>query len=109
MSAAIVAFGAVSALGEGSAAVSAGEIGASARVAIATDDELRAAGLAKPFVARAVPGAPAPPEARGGALSPFAFDTAAVLLDRALGDCMRDLDAALPGWRARLAERTAPI
>jgi 3-oxoacyl-[acyl-carrier-protein] synthase II len=98
MSAAIVAFGAVSALGEGSAAVSAGEVGASARVAIAPDDELREAGLAKPFVARAAPSAPG---AHDGAPPPFAFDAAAVLLDRALGDCMRDLDGALPGWRAR--------
>jgi 3-oxoacyl-[acyl-carrier-protein] synthase-1/3-oxoacyl-[acyl-carrier-protein] synthase II len=84
MSAAIVAFGAVSALGEGAAAVSAGEAGAPARTAIARDDELSAAGLARPFAARV-------PEVAG--------DRATAILGRALASCMAELDRARPGWR----------
>jgi 3-oxoacyl-[acyl-carrier-protein] synthase II len=81
----IVAFGAVSALGEGADAVSAGEVGAPARVVIARDDELVRAGLTRPFAARAWPPGP------GG--------RAAGLLGRALSLCATDLDARRAGWR----------
>jgi 3-oxoacyl-[acyl-carrier-protein] synthase-1/3-oxoacyl-[acyl-carrier-protein] synthase II len=81
---AIVAFGAVSALGEGRAAASAGEVGAAARVAIARDEALVRAELSRPFAARA---------AIGG------DDRATALLARALTTCTEDLDRARPGWR----------
>jgi hypothetical protein len=52
MSVAIIAFGALSALGEGSAAVSAGDPGEPARVVLGRDPELERAGLDRPFAAR---------------------------------------------------------
>jgi 3-oxoacyl-[acyl-carrier-protein] synthase-1/3-oxoacyl-[acyl-carrier-protein] synthase II len=82
---AIVAFGAVSALGEGASAVSAGVVGEAARLGIARDDELARAGLARPFVARAFVG--------------DAEDRATALLGRALAACVADLDGVRPGWR----------
>jgi 3-oxoacyl-[acyl-carrier-protein] synthase II len=81
----IVAIGAVSALGEGTDAACAGEVGAPARVAIARDEELVRAGLARPFAARAWP-------VGGG-------DRVTALLDRALTACSSDLDRVRPGWR----------
>jgi 3-oxoacyl-[acyl-carrier-protein] synthase II len=84
---AIVAFGAVSALGEGVAAASAGEVGAPARVAIARDEELERAGLLRPFAARV-------------ALDPGdAGDRATAILARALRACTGRLDVLRPGWR----------
>jgi 3-oxoacyl-[acyl-carrier-protein] synthase-1/3-oxoacyl-[acyl-carrier-protein] synthase II len=82
---AILAYGAISALGEGAAAADAGTIGSPARVAIARDDELVRAGLARPFAARA----------------PVAENEhrATVLLDRALAACASELDRVRPGWR----------
>ena len=82
---AIIAFGAVSALGEGASAVSAGVLGAAARIGITRDDELVRAGLARPFVARAQVGEPE--------------DRATTLLRRALGSCASDLDRVRPAWR----------
>jgi len=82
---AIVAFGAVSALGEGASAVSAGVVGETARLGITPDDELTRAGLGRPFVARAFVG--------------DAEDRATALLERALAACVTDLDRARPGWR----------
>ena len=87
MSAAIIALGAVSALGEGLAAGGVGEIGARARVAIAHDEDLARAGLARPFAARI-------PHARKDGSDP-----AAVLLTQALLACAADLDLVRPGWR----------
>jgi 3-oxoacyl-[acyl-carrier-protein] synthase-1/3-oxoacyl-[acyl-carrier-protein] synthase II len=83
---AVIAYGAVSAFGEGAAATSAGEVGLPARVAIARDEELAAAGLARPFAARAWP--------------PGGEGRAAALLERALTLCATDLDASRPAWRA---------
>jgi 3-oxoacyl-[acyl-carrier-protein] synthase II len=83
---AIVAFGAVSALGEGRAAASAGVPGLRAQGAIGRDAELASAGLARPFVARA-------------ASLDFGEERAASLLERALGGCLDDLDRARPTWR----------
>jgi 3-oxoacyl-[acyl-carrier-protein] synthase II len=82
----IVAFGAVSALGEGRAAATAGHIGDVARVAIARDDRLAKAGMARPFAARAT-------------LVGSDSDGATSLLARALASCARDLDVSRPGWR----------
>ena len=82
---AIIAFGAVSALGEGASAVSAGVVGEVARLGIAHDDELARAGLARPFVARALIG--------------DAEDRATALLGRALAGCVAELDGVRPGWR----------
>ncbi len=82
---AIVAFGAVSSLGEGASAVSAGVIGEAARLGITRDSELVHAGLARPFVARASIGAPE--------------DRATALLERALTACVSGLDRVRPGWR----------
>jgi 3-oxoacyl-[acyl-carrier-protein] synthase II len=81
---AVVAFGAVSALGEGAAAASAGELGARARGAIARDEELAQAGLARPFAARASLG--------------DCDDRATALLERAIAGCVSELDRARPGW-----------
>jgi 3-oxoacyl-[acyl-carrier-protein] synthase II len=82
---AVVAFGAISALGEGAAAASAGEVGAPARVAIARDEELVRAGLARPFAARAWP--------------LHADCAATALLERALTSCASELDRVRAGWR----------
>ena len=83
----IVAFGAISGLGEGAAAAPAGEPGTPARVAIARDEELVRAGLARPFAARAAMATP-PGEGRAEAL-----------LVRAATACFAELDATRPGWR----------
>jgi 3-oxoacyl-[acyl-carrier-protein] synthase II len=83
---AIVAFGAVSALGEGASAVHAGVVGETARLGITRDPELVRAGLARPFVARA--------------LVEDCEDRATALLLRALGACAADLDRSRPGWRS---------
>ena len=93
MSAAIVAYGAVSALGEGPSAASAGEIGARARVAIVRDEELVGAGFARPFVARV--------KDLGRLDAVDERDRADVILARALAACARALDAELPEWRSR--------
>lgn len=82
---AIIASGAISALGEGRSAATAGEVGDRAPLAIARDEELARAGLARPFAARAWP---LGDDAR-----------AAGLLERALIGCAADLDGARPGWR----------
>jgi 3-oxoacyl-(acyl-carrier-protein) synthase len=82
----MVAFGAVSALGEGAAAAGAGEIGEVARVEIRRDEELASAGLARPFAARAWP---EPPEEL----------RATALLERALAGCALELDRLRPFWR----------
>jgi len=84
-SVAIVAFGAISALGEGRAAFRAGEAGEAAAVAIGLDAELAQAGLGRPFAARA---AIAPSE-----------DRATDLLAYALDSCAANLDVARPNWR----------
>jgi 3-oxoacyl-[acyl-carrier-protein] synthase-1/3-oxoacyl-[acyl-carrier-protein] synthase II len=86
MSAAIVAFGAISALGKGALAVSAGEAGKPARVVLARDEELVRAGLARPFAARAE-------------LPKSSEDRASALLGEAMVGCVDELDRALPGWR----------
>lgn len=87
---AILAWGAVSGLGEGEAAFSAGAPGERARVAIARDPALEAAGLARPFASRAGTGdRAADGEDRATALLSFAFSA-----------CALSLDEALPGWRA---------
>ena len=85
-SVAIVAFGAISSLGEGRDAVSAGEVGAPARVAIQRDEELARAGLARPFAARAWPMSPS--------------GRAAGMLGRAIAACVEELGRVRPGWRA---------
>jgi 3-oxoacyl-[acyl-carrier-protein] synthase-1/3-oxoacyl-[acyl-carrier-protein] synthase II len=84
MSAVILAFGAISALGEGAAAISAGEIGAAPRVAIARDEELVAAGLARPFAAR---------------VDIAGEDRATSMIARSLAGCAAELDRSRPGWR----------
>jgi len=87
---AVVAFGAVSALGEGAVAASAGEVGQPARVAIAHDEELAAAGLLRPFAART----PA------GVWSSGAADLrVTALIERALDGCVLQLDRRRPSWR----------
>ncbi|MDB4945275.1 MAG: 3-oxoacyl-[acyl-carrier-protein] synthase [Labilithrix sp.] len=90
---AVVAYGALSGLGEGEAAVGVGAPGEPAPRSIARDPELEAAGLSRPFCAR-VPGA-------SPASSTEPADRATMLLDRALAACTAELDVALPGWRAR--------
>ena len=82
----IIASGAISSLGEGREAASAGEVGAPARVAIGRDEELASAGLVRPFAARAWPMAP------GG--------RAEGMLGRALSSCLVDLDRVRPLWRS---------
>ena len=83
---AIVAFGAVSALGDHWAAVHAGSLGAPAIVAIERDPELAAAGLGRPFAARVGRSIHA-----GGAEA---------ILSKALANCAAELDVLRPGWRA---------
>lgn len=89
MSCAVVAYGAISALGEGEAALGVGTIGEIAPAAVARDPELVAAGLQRPFCARAkVP-------------VPEGADSATVLVERALSACAAELDRSLPGWRSK--------
>ena len=85
MSAAIVAFGAVSGLGRGARAVSAGELGESARVATAFDAQLEDAGLTRPFCARV------------SGLDDDG-DRATQLLAYAMRECRLMLDDAVPDW-----------
>lgn len=86
---AVVAWGAVSGLGRGVLALGRAREGEPCRAVVARDAELEAAGLARPFCARA----PAPSGGQG--------DRATALLEIALSDCAAALDEALPGWRAR--------
>ncbi len=83
----IIAFGALSSLGRGRAAVSAGELGAPAQVALSPDPELAAASLHRVLVGRVDRR-----EGEGG-------DRATTLLALALGDAIAGLDEQRPGWR----------
>jgi 3-oxoacyl-[acyl-carrier-protein] synthase-1/3-oxoacyl-[acyl-carrier-protein] synthase II len=85
----VVAIGAVSALGVGREAYDVAREGEPARSAIRRDPELEAAGLRRPFAARA-------PASVGAAFA----DRATGLLASALADAARALDAARPGFRA---------
>ncbi|MEO5730112.1 MAG: beta-ketoacyl synthase N-terminal-like domain-containing protein, partial [Byssovorax sp.] len=85
----VIAAGAVSPFGLGDEATSAGAVGAPARIAISRDAVLEAAGLRRPFMARA-------PAAIGVAAS---SDRAADLLVAALTQVASALDATRPGWR----------
>jgi 3-oxoacyl-[acyl-carrier-protein] synthase-1/3-oxoacyl-[acyl-carrier-protein] synthase II len=85
---AIVAAGACSPLGIGAEAVRAGRAGERAALCVARDEELVASSLARPYVARARVDAPA------------SIDRATALLEHALAECARELDAALPGWQS---------
>jgi 3-oxoacyl-[acyl-carrier-protein] synthase II len=87
---AIVAAGAVSALGRGEQATSVGKPGESPRSLVKEDPELARTGLKKPRAARV-------PEA----LLPSESDRARSLLALAAGDLVAELDRELPGWRAR--------
>jgi 3-oxoacyl-[acyl-carrier-protein] synthase-1/3-oxoacyl-[acyl-carrier-protein] synthase II len=94
VSVAIVAYGAVSGLGRGDDAASAGAVGEPARVAIRQDDELAKAGFAKPFASRArLDDPPATGDERE--------DRATRILAMSLADCALEMDAALPGWRGK--------
>ncbi len=85
----VIAAGAVSSFGLGDEATPAGAVGEPARTAISRDAVLEAAGLRRPFVARA-------PAAIGVAAS---SDRATDLLVAALAQVASALDAARPGWR----------
>lgn len=84
-----VAVGAVSGLGLGAEAYRAGIAGEPARSALQRDAALEAAGLARPFAARA-------PAALGVTAG---SDRATDLLRAALGQALSALDVARPGWR----------
>jgi 3-oxoacyl-[acyl-carrier-protein] synthase II len=86
--AAVLAAGAISALGMGVDAFSVGALGKMARVAVGTDPELVRAGLLRPVAARA-PRLPAQHH-----------DPAADLLAYALDACLGQLSVARPGWRS---------
>lgn len=85
----IVAVGAVSALGAGRAAYAVAEVGKAAPVAIARDEILERAGLARPFAARVAD------------VEPPGCDRATWLLDRVFDQVSRALDERLSGWRQR--------
>ena len=87
----VIAVGAVSPFGLGDEATPAAVAGEPARVAITRDAVLEAAGLRRPFVARA-------PAALGEAPAPSG-DRAADLLLAALAQVTAALDATRPGWR----------
>jgi 3-oxoacyl-[acyl-carrier-protein] synthase II len=91
LSCAVIAFGALSALGEGESALGVGAVGAPAQIALGRDPELEAAGLLRPFCGRVH----AIDELTGDG------DRATALLQRALAACAEQLDAVLPGWRAK--------
>lgn len=84
----LVARAALSGLGRGARAVSAGEPGAAATVATVVDEELSRAGLARPFAAR-VDGLP------------IEGDRATSLLRAAFGDLVASLDRDVPEWKTR--------
>ncbi|MBX3227184.1 MAG: 3-oxoacyl-ACP synthase [Labilithrix sp.] len=79
----VVAYGAISALGRGDAAFRVSS--ERERTCVRRDEELSAAGLRRPYCARA--------DISGTA------DRATLLLDAALADCMQMLDRVRPGWR----------
>ena len=85
---AIVAAGAVSALGTGEAAVAVGPLGALPPSAVARDEQLAAAGFERPFTARI-------------AGSTHERDRAAAWLEHAGRQLRAELDGVLPGWRER--------
>ncbi|MDF2692958.1 MAG: 3-oxoacyl-[acyl-carrier-protein] synthase [Labilithrix sp.] len=84
---AIVARGVVSPLGEGEQAFGTLEVGAPETSRVVRDEELAAAGLAKPFAARA------------RLVVPEGVDRATALLEHAFTACARELDDSLLGWR----------
>src|SRR5262245_58587097 len=86
----VIAVGAVSALGLGAEAYRVARQGEPARSALAHDETLAAAGLARPFAGRA-------PTDLGVARS---ADRAADLLLAALTQTIASLDAVRPAWRA---------
>jgi len=88
MSVAVIARGAWSPLGNGLAATRTAPVGEPASSCSARDAELAAAGLLRPFLARAA------------VRVPPATDRATALLADALAACLRELDAALPEWRS---------
>jgi 3-oxoacyl-[acyl-carrier-protein] synthase-1/3-oxoacyl-[acyl-carrier-protein] synthase II len=85
----VIAAGAVSPFGLGDAATPAGVVGAPAERRITLDPILEAAGLRRPFSARA-------PDDVG---VPASDDRATDLLVAALSQVAASLDAARPGWR----------
>jgi 3-oxoacyl-[acyl-carrier-protein] synthase-1/3-oxoacyl-[acyl-carrier-protein] synthase II len=88
MSAAIVAYGAISGLGRGEAAASAGSVGEPARIVTKDDAELAASKLARPFCSRAE-------------LESSDPDRATTILRVAMDDLFRALDARMPDWRGK--------
>ncbi|AKV01773.1 3-oxoacyl-[acyl-carrier-protein] synthase, KASII [Labilithrix luteola] len=95
MKTAILAFGAISALGEGQDALGLVPVGRPAERGMRRDAELERAALLRPFCARA-DGAGDSSLAR----APGEPDRATALLSRAFEACARELDALLPEWRA---------
>jgi 3-oxoacyl-[acyl-carrier-protein] synthase II len=83
---AIVAAGAVSALGTGEAAFGVGPPGAMPPSAVARDEELAAAGFERPCAARIT-------------RAPGQLDRAAAWLDHAARELRAELDQAWPAWR----------
>lgn len=88
----IVAFGALSALGEGREAFRVAGLGEAPRVAVGRDAELVTADLARPFAARV-----ALPEETPSSPS----ERSIRLVVAAARACAEDLDRVLPGWRSR--------
>jgi 3-oxoacyl-[acyl-carrier-protein] synthase II len=88
MSAAIIAFSALSGLGRGQAAIGVGEVGEAARSAIQPDPELTRAKLARPFCARVTEDVFVTDE-----------DRATVILRAAMNDLTHELDAGDTAWR----------
>jgi 3-oxoacyl-[acyl-carrier-protein] synthase-1/3-oxoacyl-[acyl-carrier-protein] synthase II len=86
----VLAVGAVSALGLGRAAYQSAFEGEPARVALARDPALQAAGLAKPFAGRAPSSLGVPPSE----------DRALDLLSSAFSQVIASLDAVRPAWRS---------
>jgi 3-oxoacyl-[acyl-carrier-protein] synthase-1/3-oxoacyl-[acyl-carrier-protein] synthase II len=84
---AVVAAGAVSALGVGERAVTVGGVGEAAKTAIARDEVLAHEGLERPFAARA-------------AGIGDSTDRAAALLTLAAENLVRELDLVLRSWRS---------
>lgn len=85
---AIIAAGVVSPLGEGPAGYSVGELGMRPESCVTHDSELAAAGLRRPRSARVSLDAPG------------AEDRAQLLLRRALGSLLADLERTLPAFRS---------
>ena len=101
MSAAILAYGALSSFGRGADAIFTGEVGDAARIETKPDPELAASKLARPFCARAFVDGSAEGGTSQTQTAPDGEDRATLILAAVMADVSAALDARAPGWRKK--------